>query len=59
MTKEEKRKLFKPQRWNLYENGIFIDSFESHAQAKKAKYFKTKEANENWLDLEYTLKRVN
>ena len=56
MTKEEKKELYAPKQWNLYENGKFIDSFPSHKAAKKAKYFKTKEANDNWLDLSYEIR---
>ena len=57
MAKEEKRELFKPHRWNLYENGILKDTFPSHAAAKKAKHFLAKQAYENWLDLDYTIKK--
>lgn len=56
MTKEEKRKAFEPKWWNLYENGEFIDSFPSHAAAKKAKHFMEVEANADWLDLSYEIK---
>lgn len=56
MTKEEKRKAFEPKSWNLYENGEFIDSFPSHAAAKKAMHFKNKEACDDWLDLYYEIK---
>lgn len=59
MTKEEKRESFKPHRWNLYENGHFIDSFDSHSEAKRVKHKKTVEAKRNWLDLTYTLKRID
>lgn len=56
MIKEEKEKQYAPKRYNLYENGLFIDSFPSHAEAKKVKYRKTVEAHEDMLDLEYTIK---
>ena len=56
MTREEKKRLYAPKRWALYENGNFIDIFESHRAAKDAKYFKTKEAHKDMLDLEYTIK---
>jgi hypothetical protein len=59
MTKEEKRKLYTPKWWNLYENGNFIDSFPSHNAAKKAKHIKIKEANDDWLDLYYEIKPKN
>ncbi len=56
MTKEEKRKAFEPKWWNLYENGEFIDSFPSHAAAKRAMHFKKMEAYDDWLDLDYEIK---
>lgn len=56
MTKEEKERAFAPKRYNLYENGEFIDSFPSHAEAKKAKHFKNAEAHDDMLDLTYTIK---
>ena len=59
MTQEEKQKQFKPHSWNLYENGRYIDTLPSHAAAKRAKYFKTKEAYDDMLDLTYTIKRVD
>lgn len=58
MTKEEKAKLYAPKRFALYENGHYIDEFPSHKAAKRAKYFKTKEAYADWLDLTYTIKRI-
>ena len=57
MTKEEKKEMFRPHKWDLYENGEYKDTFPSHAAAKKAKHFLTKEAYENWLDLTYTIKK--
>lgn len=59
MTKEKKKKLYEPHWWNLYENGVFIDSFPSHSAAKKAKHRLKVEAEQDWLDLTYTLKRVD
>lgn len=56
MTKEEKRNIFAPKRYNLYENGEFIDSFPSHSEAKKAKYIKNRSACADMLDLTYTIK---
>ena len=56
MTKEEKKKLYQPKRWNLFENDNFIDSFPSHSAAKKAKHFKIKEAYDDFLDITYTIK---
>jgi hypothetical protein len=43
-------------RWNLYENEEFIDSFPSHAAAKKAKHFKIKESYMDCLDIHYEIK---
>jgi len=59
MTKEEKKKMFEPKKWALYENGQFIDCFDSHAAAKKAKHFKTVEANDDYLDFYYEIKPCN
>ena len=53
MTKEEQ---YAPKPYNLYENGILIDSFPSHAEAKKAKHRKTVEAYKDMLDFVYTIK---
>ena len=55
MTKQEQ---YAPKRYNLYENGIFIDSFPSHSEAKKVKHRKTVEAHKDMLDLVYTIKPV-
>ena len=57
MTKEDKKELYRPKRWALYCNGDFVCTYESHAAAKRAKYFKNKEADENWADETYTIKR--
>ena len=60
MTRAEKEKQFNPQRWDLYCNGEFVDSFESHAAAKKAKYFKNKSASANYTDEHFEIrKRIN
>ena len=45
-------------KWNLYENGEFIDSFPSHTKAKNAMHWKIVEANKDMLDLNYEIKRV-
>ena len=45
-------------RWNLYENGEFIDSFPSHTKAKNAMHWKIVEAKADMLDLYYTIKKV-
>ena len=59
MTKEEKRKLFEPHRWKLYENGHYIDTLESHKEAKRIMHRKNVEAYRDCLDLTYTIERVD
>lgn len=59
MTKEEKREKFRPHIWYLYENGVRIDTLFSHKEAKRAKHAKTVEANRDWLDLTYTIRRAD
>ena len=56
MTKEEKATLYEPKSYALYENGILIDVFQSHKQAKAAKHRKMVEAYKDWLDLNYEIK---
>lgn len=56
MTKEEKRKLYEPKEYALYENGRFKDFFYSHKAAKKAKHFLIKESYDDMLDLNYEIK---
>ena len=58
MTKEQKRRLFEPHWWGLYENGELIDTFPSHKEAKKARHFKIVEADMDMLDLDYQLKKL-
>lgn len=41
--------------YKLYENGNFIDQFNSYDEALKVKHRKEKEANDNWLDLCYEI----
>ena len=59
MSKEEKRKLFEPHLWNLYENGVYIDTLFSHKEAKRVKHKLMVEAYRDWLDLTYTIKRAD
>lgn len=47
---------FAPKPYALYANGQFISSFPSHKSAKKERYFKQKEANQDMLDISYTVK---
>ena len=42
--------------WLLFENGRLIDIFPSHTKAKNAKWWKEKEAKQNWADLSYEIK---
>lgn len=59
MTKEEKRELYRPHSWCLYENGELIDVFPSHAEAKKRKHQLVVESYRDMLDLNYEIKRVD
>lgn len=44
--------------WDLYENGYFLERFTSHTKAKNAMHWKIVEAEEEMLDLNYELKKV-
>lgn len=59
MTNEEKAKLYEPQEWALYINGLFYTTYPSHATAKKTMHFKKKESYENWDDDEFEIKPYN
>ena len=59
MTKEDKKKIFAPKPFALYENGCFITVFPSHSKAKAAKHRKIIEANQDLLDFTYELKPYN
>ena len=48
-----------PKKCALYENGKLLNVFQSKSKAKNAKYWKDKEAKENWLDLSYEVKELN
>lgn len=54
--KQIKAEQFAPKPYALYANGEFISSFPSHKSAKKERYFKQKEANQDMLDISYTVK---
>lgn len=56
IEKRKKAEEFRPKMWALYENDRMVTLFESHRKAKDAKFFKSKEASENMLDLVYTIK---
>jgi len=59
MTKEEKREMYKPHKWKLYENGEYINTYDSHNEAKKAMHQKMVDARLDWLDLDYEIRRVD
>ena len=48
-----------PKKCALYENEKLLNVFPSKSKAKNAKYWKDKEAKENWLDLSYEVKELN
>ena len=48
----------KPKKCGLYENGKLIDTFPSKTKANNSKYWKEKEAEQNWLDLSYEVKEI-
>jgi len=54
--KQIKAEQFAPKPYALYANDEFISSFPSHKSAKKERYFKQKEANQDMLDISYTVK---
>lgn len=46
--------------WELLENGKVIDTFPSKRKAKNAKWWKEKEAKDDWLDFSYEIRlKVN
>jgi hypothetical protein len=57
--KEVRRKELEleKQTWQLLENGHVIETFSSHTKAKRVFHFKIKEANDDYLDLWYELRR--
>lgn len=60
MTKEEKRILFRPKEWGLFQNGILIGTYPSRATVKRAQHYKLKEDEDDWLDYgEYTIKKLD
>ncbi len=56
IIKKFKSEKYKPKPYDLYENGRFIDTFPSHAAAKKKKHFLIVEAYQDMLDLDYEIK---
>lgn len=57
--KEARRRELEAEKceWELLENGEVIKTYPSHSSAKKAMYWKNKEADEDWLDLYYEIRR--
>ena len=47
-----------PKKCALYANGNLVDIFPSKTKAKNARYWKNKEAKEEWLDLSYDIKEM-
>lgn len=56
MTKEEKQELYKPKWYDLFENGIYVCTFESHSEAKRVKHQKIKESYQDCSDDVYEIK---
>ena len=56
MTHEEKKRLFSPKPYALYEDDRLIGTFDSHKAAKAAKHYHIVMANQDMLDLDYTIK---
>jgi hypothetical protein len=48
----------KEQVWELLENGKVIKTGLSHVRAKNLKWLKQRDADDNWLDLTYEIRRV-
>ena len=46
------------QVWELLENGKVIRTNLSHTRAKNLKWLKNKEADDDWLDLTYEIRKV-
>lgn len=59
MTREEKEEQFKPKKWAMYNNGVFVTTFRSHTEAKKALHRKCEEMKKypyDYADDYYTIK---
>ena len=55
-AKGNKKEMFAPKPYALYENGVLVSIYDSHKAAKKARYFNQKEADADMLDVEYEIK---
>jgi len=44
--------------WELLEDGRVIETFDSHTKAKNALHWKLKEATDNWLDIDYKIRKI-
>ena len=53
-----RQKQKEEQTWELLENGKVIRINLSHTRAKNLKWLKNKEADDDWLDLHYEIRRV-
>ena len=56
MNKEEKRELYRPKPYKLFENGNYVDTLRSHKEAKRVMHQKLVEAYIDRLDLNYEIK---
>lgn len=43
--------------WELLEDDIVIATFASHTKAKNALHWKLKSARDNWLDINYKIRK--
>lgn len=43
--------------WELLENNRVIATFASHRKAKNALHWKLKEAKDDWLDIDYKIRK--
>lgn len=43
--------------WELLENNTVIATFPSHRKAKNALHWKLKEAKDDWLDIDYKIRK--
>ena len=56
MTEEEKKIMYEPKPYALYENGTLKETYSSHKEAKAAKHYYKTLAYNDMLDLEYDIK---
>jgi hypothetical protein len=58
MRETRSMKQKEEQVWELLENGKVIRTNLSHTRAKNLKWLKNKEADDDWLDLTYEIRKV-